>query len=108
MTFLSRRIAAVAAAAMIAASPAAMAREGGAFSAPISGEDMLYDLVFVRTAGFVGSVIGAGTFVLTLPFSLLGQNVEEAARQLVLEPGAYTFVRPLGHFETCRDASGVC
>lgn len=108
MKFRSRTVIAVVTAAMIAASPVAMAREAGTFASPDTGEEMLFDAVFVRPFALVGTALGTVAFVFTLPFTLLGQNVEEAGKQLVLKPGEYTFVRPLGHFAICRDASGVC
>jgi len=37
-------------------------------------------------------------YVVSLPFSLLGQNPGEAGAALVKEPAAYTFTRPLGEF----------
>ncbi len=62
---------------------------------PTAGE-MLADTVLVRVPMFVATVVGVVTFVVTLPFSALGGNVDEAGRTLVLEPARYTFMRPLG------------
>jgi phosphotransferase system glucose/maltose/N-acetylglucosamine-specific IIC component len=62
---------------------------------PTAGE-MLADTVLVRVPMFVATVVGVVTFVVTLPFSALGGNVDEAGRTLVLEPAEYTFMRPLG------------
>lgn len=61
-----------------------------------SGGAMLADTFLVRPAMLVGTALGVVTFVVTLPFSALGQNIDEAAQTLVLEPAEYTFVRPLG------------
>jgi len=60
------------------------------------GGDMLLDMVFIRPLMLVGTVVGAASFVVTLPFSALGGNVGEAGETLVMEPARYTFVRPLG------------
>ena len=57
---------------------------------------MLADTVLVRVPMFVATVVGVVTFVVTLPFSALGGNMDEAGKTLVLEPAEYTFVRPLG------------
>jgi hypothetical protein len=57
---------------------------------------MLADTFMVRPFMLVGTIIGAATFIVTLPFSLLGGNVGKAGKTLVVEPAAYTFVRPLG------------
>lgn len=58
------------------------------------------DLLLVRPLGLVSTVAGTGVFILSLPFTWLGGNVDDAARVLVADPGKYTFVRPLGDFET--------
>lgn len=44
----------------------------------------------------VGTVAGAATFLVSLPFSALGGNVGETAQTLVKDPIQYTFYRPLG------------
>lgn len=44
----------------------------------------------------VATVVGAGIFVVTLPFSLLGGNVVESADTLVVGPFKSTFTRCLG------------
>ena len=62
---------------------------------PTAGE-MLADTVLVRVPMFVATVVGVVTFVVTLPFSALGGNVDEAGKTLVIEPAEYTFLRPLG------------
>jgi hypothetical protein len=62
---------------------------------PTAGE-MLADAVLVRVPMFVATVVGALTFVVTLPFSALGGNMDEAGKTLVIEPAEYTFLRPLG------------
>ncbi|MGB5304714.1 MAG: hypothetical protein WBO06_12115 [Gammaproteobacteria bacterium] len=61
-----------------------------------SGGAMLADTFLVRPAMLVGTAVGVVTFIVTLPFSALGMNVDEAAKTLVLEPAEYTFLRPLG------------
>jgi len=61
-----------------------------------TGGTMLADAFMVRPFMLVGTILGTATFIVTLPFSLLGGNVGEAGKALVVEPAAYTFVRPLG------------
>lgn len=61
-----------------------------------SGGAMLADLFMIRPTMLVGTALGVATFVVSLPFSALGGNVDEAADQLVVKPVKYTFVRPLG------------
>ncbi len=57
---------------------------------------MIGDLVIARPLLIGATVIGAGLFVVSLPFSALGGNVAEAGQALVVEPGKAAFVRCLG------------
>ena len=61
--------------------------------------DMIVDAFLVRPLGIVGSAAGFVTWVVSLPFSILGGNGGEAAEVLIKEPVSYTFNRPLGDFE---------
>ncbi|VAW83552.1 hypothetical protein MNBD_GAMMA14-2285 [hydrothermal vent metagenome] len=63
--------------------------------APTGGE-MLADAFMVRPLMVVGTVLTTAAFIVTLPFSAIGGNVDEAADRLVKEPARYTFTRPLG------------
>ena len=62
------------------------------------GGEMLYDLVIIRPIGIIATAVGAVTFVLSLPFSVLGGNVGTAGEKLINKPARYTFKRPLGEF----------
>jgi hypothetical protein len=64
----------------------------------ISTENMVADAVLVRPLGLVAIVLGAGLFIISLPFSALGKNVKEAGQKLVVAPAKFTFARPLGEF----------
>jgi hypothetical protein len=77
--------------------PTAAAYMGDEGEPPTAGT-MLADTVLVRPLMLVGTAVGAVAFVVTLPFSALGGNVDEAGRILVVDPAKYTFVRPLGVF----------
>ncbi len=57
---------------------------------------MIGDAVFARPFLLASTVVGAGLYVVTLPFSLLGGNPGEAGEVLVMNPGKNTFVRCLG------------
>ena len=57
---------------------------------------MLGDLLIARPLLIVATVIGAGAFVVSLPFTALGGNVGEAGQALVVDPGKAAFVRCLG------------
>jgi len=64
----------------------------------ISTENMVADALIVRPLGIIATILGAGLFVISLPFSALGQNVKEAGNKLVVAPAKFTFTRPLGEF----------
>lgn len=57
---------------------------------------MVGDLLIARPLLIAGTIIGAGLFVVSLPFSALGGNVKEAGQALVVDPGREAFVRCLG------------
>ncbi|MDH4563477.1 multidrug transporter [Pseudomonas sp. BN411] len=61
-----------------------------------SGYSMAGDILIARPLLIGATVIGAGLFIVSLPFSALGGNVEDAANALVVEPGREAFVRCLG------------
>lgn len=69
-----------------------------------SAAAMGVDMVLVRPVSLVATAVGTGLFVVSLPFSLLGMNTGEAGKRLVVEPGKYTFVRPLGNFQASSPA----
>ncbi|MGH8458049.1 MAG: multidrug transporter [Nevskiales bacterium] len=75
---------------------AADTRDGG--PAP-SAEAMAVDMMLVRPASLVATVLGTGFFIISLPFSILGGNVDDAGKNLVLAPAKTTFIRPLGEFD---------
>lgn len=60
------------------------------------GYSMIADVVIARPLLIAATVIGAGVFVVTLPFSAASGGVGEAGQALVVEPGKAAFVRCLG------------
>lgn len=70
-----------------------------ALEAP-KGYAMAGDLIIARPLLIAGTVIGAGLFLISLPFTALGGNVKEAGEALVVEPGMAAFVRCLGCTES--------
>ena len=62
------------------------------------GGAMLFDLCVVRPVALVATALGTVTFILSSPFSALGDNIDVAGQKLVKDPAAYTFKRPLGEF----------
>lgn len=101
MQYSFRKLAGPALAALLAITqagfvPAAAAASAtGADEGPTPGA-MLADLFMIRPTMLVGTAIGVTAFVISLPFSALGGNMDEAADTLVMQPVKYTFVRPLG------------
>jgi hypothetical protein len=98
---MKRVITAVALASMMSVSMAASATDvmehgSGSVSSRPSVWAMGIDAGLVRPVGVVATVIGAGIFVVTLPFSLLGGNMEESGKTLVIAPAKMTFLRCLG------------
>ncbi|MGR9107088.1 MAG: hypothetical protein ACU843_09190 [Gammaproteobacteria bacterium] len=57
------------------------------------------DFLIVRPLTFALTVGGGVFWFLTLPVTAIGGNIAEAGDKFVIEPGRYTFVRPLGHME---------
>ena len=64
------------------------------------GGEMMMDALVARPIGLATTAVGVVAFIVTLPFSALGGNIDNAADKLVLGPGRETFVRCLG----CRQS----
>ncbi len=63
-----------------------------------TGGAMAVDGLVIRPLGIGATAIGGIVFVLTLPFSALSGNVDQAKKSLVQEPARFTFKRSLGEF----------
>ena len=59
---------------------------------------MLADFFVARPIGFASLIIGTAAFIISSPFSALGDNVDQAYNLMILDPALYTFKRPLGGF----------
>ena len=57
---------------------------------------MVADALIARPLGLVATVLGGAAFIVSLPFSAAGGNVDQAADKLVMGPVRETFVRCLG------------
>jgi len=63
---------------------------------------VMWDVLFYRPVGLVATVIGTGLFIGTSPFTAFASIPEphdafaKTGTILVLSPGNYTFVRPIG------------
>ena len=61
---------------------------------------MVGDLIVARPIGLVMTVVGTAAFIVSLPFTLLAGNVNEAAQTLMIGPAQTTFMRCLGCTKT--------
>ncbi|HSG88372.1 MAG TPA: multidrug transporter [Pseudomonadales bacterium] len=66
-----------------------------------SGGAMVADLLVARPLGLAFTAVGSAAWLVSLPFSALGGNVNDSAEQLVIIPAAETFARCLG----CRNSN---
>ena len=85
----------IAALVMIPFGSAAMAQNNPDENEKTSGK-MTLDLLLVRPAGLLATLLGSAVFIISSPFSAMGGNTREAYEKLVVEPARYTFQRPLG------------
>lgn len=60
------------------------------------GGAMIVDALVARPVQIAGTAIGAGLFVVSLPFSLVGGNSGAVLNTLVLGPAKSAFLRCLG------------
>lgn len=67
-------------------------------SSEVSDASIIGDFLVCRPLGMAATIVGTSLFVVSLPFSALGDNVGQAARMLVTNPARFTFSRPLGNF----------
>jgi hypothetical protein len=66
-----------------------------------SGEMMAFDLAVLRPLGLVATTLGCVFYVASLPFTAWSQeSLHKAGQNFVVEPGTYTFVRPLGEVKS--------
>jgi hypothetical protein len=73
-----------------------------------TGGEMVFDALVARPLGLVGTVVGAATWVISLPFTLPSNSSERAAKQMVAKPAEFTFKRPLGQFSSCDSLPESC
>lgn len=61
-----------------------------------TGVEMAADLLIGRPATILATAAGSVIWLLGLPFSAAGDNIEESAQVLIIEPAKSAFVRCLG------------
>lgn len=72
-----------------------------------SASVVMFDALLARPLGLGLTIGGTGLFLVTLPFSVPSGSVENAARGLIVKPGGYTFVRPLGRSDARFEEKGI-
>ena len=65
------------------------------------------DGLIARPLGLATTLAGTGLFILTLPFSIPAGSVNESAQGMIVRPGGYTFVRPMGRSDARYEEKGV-
>lgn len=65
------------------------------------GAEMLLDVAVVRPLSLATTIVGMGLWVVSLPFSIPGGNMNEVGKEFIYKPGEYTFGRALGEWDEC-------
>ena len=65
--------------------------------------EMAADVLVVRPACLVATVVGSAVFVVALPAAAMSKSVKKAADTLVVKPANATFTRPLGDMEALKE-----
>ena len=64
-----------------------------------TGASMIADLFLVRPLSIAVTAAGCVVYVVALPFTVWGKDrLNAAGKNLVVVPGEYAFVRPIGEF----------
>lgn len=61
--------------------------------------DMVGDVLVVRPACFVATIVGSAIFIISLPVAASSRSIRKAAHTFVVRPARATFTRPLGDLE---------
>jgi hypothetical protein len=61
------------------------------------------DVMVIRPACLVATVIGSAVFVAILPVATTSKSVKKTANTLVVKPGKATFTRPVGDMDALLD-----
>jgi len=63
-----------------------------------SPEEMIVDGLVLRPLGIAATGLGIACFIVTLPFSIITGQTDEAAQKMIGNPAKFTFQRQLGDF----------
>jgi hypothetical protein len=75
---------------LLAQAPRSFAMEDG------SPEATAADVLVVRPACFVATILGSALFIVALPVAAISKSTKQTANALVAAPARATFSRPLG------------
>jgi hypothetical protein len=80
---------------------------GGAASSSASDDSgpltVAADVVVIRPACLVATVVGSAFFVVSLPVAAISKSVKKTADTLVVRPAKATFTRPVGDMDALLD-----
>lgn len=60
---------------------------------PLKDEWNIIDLLIARPLGIAAGVVGTGIFILSLPFTIPTNSVDDAAKMFIVEPFSFSFTR---------------
>lgn len=61
-----------------------------------STDSIIADVLVMRPAGLVATVLGSGLYIVALPVTYPMGYADKSLDKLVIEPTKYTFTRPIG------------
>lgn len=64
-----------------------------------SSTAIVFDVLITRPLGLVATAVGAGVFIVGLPFTIPTRSVGVAADKLIVDPLRFTFRRPVGEMD---------
>jgi hypothetical protein len=65
--------------------------------------EMAADVIVLRPACFVATIVGSALFVITLPIAATSHSIKRSAHSFVVRPAQATFTRPLGDMDVLQD-----
>jgi hypothetical protein len=57
---------------------------------------IIADVIALRPAGLIGTILGGAAFLISLPVTLPTNTYKQTGETLFMKPAKYTFNRPLG------------
>jgi len=74
-----------------------------AMAAEKDSASVVTDIIIVRPACFLATLLGSAFFVVSLPISATSRSIKSTGHILVATPARATFTRPLGDFTELED-----